>query len=136
MAFEAGLIGKNDSRQVHHRNHDKLDNRLENLEVKTPRDHGLLHGDEIRADHQRAGELYESGMTLEQVAAEIGVHWASVPRLLKRAGVSSRSPGRKRTIDRERVRGFAAQGMAQREIARRVGCSHKAVANILRERGE
>lgn len=28
---------------VHHRNHDKTDNRLENLEVMPARDHGLLH---------------------------------------------------------------------------------------------
>lgn len=39
VAYGAGLIGIDDPRQVHHRNHDILDNRLENLEVMTVEEH-------------------------------------------------------------------------------------------------
>ena len=32
---------------VHHKNHDKLDNRIENLEIMSRAEHGKLHGPEL-----------------------------------------------------------------------------------------
>ncbi len=39
-----------DDEVVHHKNHDRLDNRIENLEVMTFEEHGLLHQSERRKE--------------------------------------------------------------------------------------
>lgn len=42
VAWDAGLL-TDPANHVHHKNHDKTDNRLENLEVLTPGEHGGRH---------------------------------------------------------------------------------------------
>lgn len=56
VAYDAGLLdGLSDKRQVHHRNKDGFDNRLENLEVLTPSEHAKRH----RAEFCKRGHLME-----------------------------------------------------------------------------
>lgn len=45
VVYEAGLL-TDSLAQVHHRNHDRQDNRLENLEVHAASTHATLHADE------------------------------------------------------------------------------------------
>jgi len=45
LAWDAGMF-TDPSLQVHHRNHVRTDNRLENFEIKTIEDHARLHADE------------------------------------------------------------------------------------------
>lgn len=47
--------GMQPSEHIHHKNHDKLDNRLENLEVLTPSEHSKRHGDEDGHLHLNGG---------------------------------------------------------------------------------
>jgi hypothetical protein len=54
LIMERALGRKLDTQEhVHHRNHDKTDNRLENLELLHPSEHSALHDLELR---QRLGE--------------------------------------------------------------------------------
>lgn len=51
VAFEAGLL-RDVAMQVHHLNHDTLDNRLENLAVVTPAEHRKVHAQEDGVSNQ------------------------------------------------------------------------------------
>jgi hypothetical protein len=56
--------------QVHHRNGDKTDNRLENLELISASDHSARHHKEIKALRKRVKELEAEVATLKAVAHE------------------------------------------------------------------
>lgn len=60
IAYEAGLLtDRDDRRQVHHKNRNPLDNRLENLEVVTPLEHGRHHQKQFcKRGHPREGNRF------------------------------------------------------------------------------
>lgn len=81
VAYEAGLLtGREDRRIVHHKNHDKLDNRPENLEVLTPEAHRSEHR---KVDYGEAVRRRAAGESCRSIAASFGVDPATIYRLLK-----------------------------------------------------
>jgi hypothetical protein len=82
--------------EVHHVNHDKSDNRPENLQaLSSVREHAAKH---VKWDIAAAADLYRSGLSTTEVGAVYGVTSGQVSRQLRRAGVHMRAfNGRPRT---------------------------------------
>lgn len=112
VAYEAGLLAEGDDRHVHHRNHVKTDNRLENLEVLTPRAHAAEHR---RLDPMEARRLYESGMTMPDVAAALGTHSGNVSRLVRSAGGTAR-PHSRTAVDERLIADMLEFGVPVRSV--------------------
>src|SRR4051812_36882752 len=84
VAHDAGLLPpKRPDLHVHHINHDKTDNRPENLEVLPPREHHRHHREFSRED---VGRLYMQGLTMKQVGAIVGTENGNVSRALAELG--------------------------------------------------
>lgn len=71
---------------VHHKNHDKLDNRPENLEVLTRAEHAKHHKPRI-VDRGEVTALYASGLSTCEVARRLGVRQSTIYVILQAEGV-------------------------------------------------
>lgn len=80
-----------DEIHVHHRNHDRADNRPENLELVEASVHIADHAEERRLNVAHAYELYSGGMRLADVAAVMGCHPASLSKAFAREGLKART---------------------------------------------
>jgi hypothetical protein len=83
---------------VHHKNHDRADNRPENLELTTRDEHNLDHHIDrnpnlARFDLAAALETYSRGGTLQEIAGQQGVSVKAVKSRLVAAGVTIRPKG-------------------------------------------
>lgn len=120
---------------VHHINGDRSDNRVENLVVLTPEEHGRAHRE---VDRARACELYAAGMSQTQVAAALGVHSATLSRLLRDEGEVVRPAGtyRRVSVDEHRLRTlYETPGYRVPQIARDLGVGEAVVRRRMREMG-
>lgn len=85
------VMGVNDpALHVHHINHQRDDNRPENLEVIDPAEH-YHHHHPMSFDVDEARRMYESGMSTPEIGRALGVDHSNVYRALKKTGFTFRS---------------------------------------------
>lgn len=122
-----------DHLHVHHVNHDRSDNRAENLRVVTATEHRREHAatpvDEIK-------RLYDEGLSIPEVGRRVGIAHSGVYRLLVKEGVEIR-PGsdyhRRTDISDDDIRGLYTAGVSARRIASVLGCSPSFVNQRIKE---
>lgn len=119
---------------VHHINHDKLDNRPENLVVLTADRHSAEHR---RVDRDEAVRLYQCGLSTIMVGEALRINPATVSRILAAAGVPARrTPPNKVQVDPvELTRLHALPGATAPRVAEALGVSIAAVRRAMREAG-
>lgn len=123
---------------VHHKNSVRVDNRPENLEVLTISEHLKRHWEEGDYDdiHDRDGdhwdedllrEMYwEEGMTMYDIADELGVNQASIKQRFHDFGIETREPGQgvRPWHDEEVLRDlYTDTDNTQRDVCDMLGCS-------------
>jgi uncharacterized protein (DUF433 family) len=123
---------------VHHKDHNGLNNALENLEVVTAREHQRIHLMGTRKWPCDEGEkLREQGWTIEQIADKYGVAPHTVLKAFRVRGISTAN---KRDYyepkwNVEETLKLREQGWAWKKIAAHFGCSATAIRFGLRRRG-
>jgi hypothetical protein len=123
---------------VHHRNHDRSDNRPENLVELTPKEHRLAHSG---IDYAAAWERYSEGFSTTEVGEEFGINAATLSRRFRDLGYQLRSVGEgersvsRRGLDEGRVVELHMAGLPAPRIAADLGTTPTIVRAIIRERG-
>lgn len=117
---------------VHHRNHNKSDNRPENLQGLTRSEHGKAHG---VIDRRHVAALYQSGMTTIEVAREVGTHPGNISRMLADVGVPARSVFKFTPEEEAQIAAEMAAVGYSAPVRRRLGISRKLASRIANDHG-
>lgn len=128
------VMGNPLDRQVHHINHDRGDNRSENLRIVTTEEHGREH-QTLPAD--QIIDLYATGLSTRDVASLVGTDAANVWRHLVRRGIPIR-PGShylRAVLDEGLIRGLHTAGVSSRRIADVLGVASSVIDGRVRELG-
>jgi hypothetical protein len=114
------------SEHVHHVNHNKADNRPENLQPVSALEHRRLHVD--RFDVGEAWAAYEGGATTTALATRYDVTPGHVSRVLRAAGHTLRTAARRPVpCDEQRALALHQRGVRWDVIARTLGVSRMIV---------
>ena len=93
-----------DAEVVHHVNENKLDNRIENLELMSKYEHKKLHSSRPRKafiDFNEAIALLEEGYTMTQVAEYYDTEYSNLRKRLRKEGINlglKRGGARRKTL--------------------------------------
>ena len=107
-------------------NHDRSDNRPENLEVVSTAEHGERHA---LHDPLEIRRLYEQGLSLPQVGERLGCASSVVLRALRRAGGQTRSLSESQMLplNNDLIRRLHEGGVRANHIARLLNVSGGAI---------
>jgi uncharacterized protein (DUF433 family) len=89
-----------------------------------------------RGREEQIASAYRSGETIEQIAARLGCSITPVRAALRRAGVATRGPGRRRrSVDADDIVERYSAGATLAELGADYGVSSKVIADVLETRG-
>lgn len=121
-----------DAQQVHHRNHDRADNRPENLKPVTVAEHGEHHR---AVDHDWIICEYMYGEAMDTIADDLGVHPATVSRILTQHAVPRHPIRRRRDVDPDEVTRRLRAGEPAAQVASDLRCSPNLIHTIRKAAG-
>lgn len=126
-----------DDKHVHHINHDRTDNRPQNLEILDADEHLRHHGDHARTvDYEAAEKLYRQGASLPQISRRLGADTGNLSRQLRLRGVRMRTKADYATqVDRNLVVFLHEREVRAPYIAEHLGVSVSAVRRTIRSLG-
>lgn len=77
---------------IHHKNHNKLDNRIENLEITTHREHKLKHKERnvSKEVKDKTIELYKNGVALTKIPDLLPIGYSCAYWTVIKAGIKTR----------------------------------------------
>lgn len=111
---------------INHKDFNRLNNRVENLEWCTPKEnvlHAVAHQRNksyYYADKNEIIELYKQGYTSIEIAKRLGITRAVVTNLVKKAGISRKVYLQKsKYISIADLKKLFEQGLSNKEIAKR-----------------
>jgi len=130
------VTGAGPGTHVHHINGDRADNRLCNLEVLTPAEHGLRHSP-TKAHEDEMARLYLSGRSTYEIGRMLGFSAGGVYRRLLAMGVQMRTIKESRRVHANPalVVSLAEQGYRAKRIAKMLGMGQRLVSDIFKEHG-
>jgi len=125
-----------DAQHIHHRNHRRTDNRSDNLQPVTSKQHRQAHS-KYSPFYEEWAELYRQGWTTTQIGDKYGTNNGTVYRRLRDVGVTPRTVGeaKRLPLDVDRIVAMFESGMSPRSIGKHFGCSDSPIRNRLAERG-
>lgn len=130
VAYGAGLLPDEPGRlHVHHINGNRLDNRVENLAVLTPEEHGEEHR---RTDHAEVVALYLSGKTVIEIGLIVGIDNSGVSRILASEGVPTRP--NKTKVDEDLIAAMLSFGVPMKAVMRTLGVGASTARRVRDER--
>jgi HNH endonuclease len=122
---------------VHHINHDRSDNRIENLVVMSQSEHMRNHAWEkvpLTWDIEHAKALRAQGLSFEKIAKLLGVTHQSVTVAFIRRGLHVLKP-KQLTWDLERAKQMRAERCSFDKIAEAVGITANVIMKCFTRRG-
>lgn len=121
---------------VHHRNEQRDDNRIENLELISKGKHLSFHHTKPKPIDSVLAKWYTvDHMTLVQIAEKSGVHYTTVASRLKKMGIPIRGSNDLRQVNLPDEIAQDYQSMSLRQIAEKHGCSVATVRDSLARLG-
>jgi IS30 family transposase len=122
----------NPTEHVHHINHNKSDNRIENLMVMEAAEHCHWHREERWRLHE-AARLREKGLTFTAIGRRFGVDAATVQNGLTRHGLYRAAPAK--LWDKLAAASMLRRGIPTRDIASAMGVCHETIQRLARKIG-
>lgn len=125
---------------VHHMDHNKLNNDINNLKIVTMSEHRTIHNNETKDyssnwDMKELKELYEKGYSTRKIAKEIGMGKSNVSYQLRKMGIKNdhksgkinvNNPLNEQQVTKEEIKimnKMRKEGIIVRKIAETVGYS-------------
>lgn len=118
--------------EVHHVNHDKTDNRLENLEIVDRKTHAARHR-ELRWSMQRAVEMRQSGCTFIEIGKTLGMDPITIQSGLIRHGHHQPKPPKQWCV--KSATELLQRGVPTACIAKSAGVDLRTIQRLARKIG-